>query len=315
MAYVGRFREGWRVQLQRDGIRVSKTFDTKREAQVWANEQEGKKTLARGNTLRQACDHYLQTVSPGKRDAVLWESRRFLAFCAYFGDHQPLAEIDSAALGRFRDFRLVGDAQHRPVSGSTVLREFNLYRNLFKLAFDEWKMIPEYPFKGVRLPKENSARVALWRWLDIRRVLRAGQRSGGKTLEVTQAFHISLRTSLRLKEALAAPGGFDGRTITIPPSKTDPLPSVIPTTRLGRRLLQTIPKLIVGPNEASTLFSDLCAQLGISGVQYRDSRATALTLMARHMEILTLQKFSRHKDIRELSGYYRESAEDISARH
>ena len=63
-----------------------------------------------------------------------------------------------------------------------------------------------------------------------------------------------------------------------------------------------------------TFFLELCAQVGIHGLQFRDSRATALTLMARKMDILTLQKFSRHRDIRQLSIYYRETAEEISAR-
>lgn len=90
---------------------------------------------------------------------------------------------------------------------------------------------------------------------------------------------------------------------------------MVPTTPGGRRVLARMPKAFdVGPNEASTLFSDLCAQVGIDGLQFRDSRATALTLMARKMDILTLQKFSRHRDIRQLSIYFRESAESISAR-
>jgi hypothetical protein len=291
MAYIGKFREGWRVQVQKDGIRLSRTFPTKRECQAWANEQEAKKTFEKGSTLRDACDKYLKTVTPGKRNAGDWERRRFEAFCQHFGDDKPMTAIDSNALGEWRDKRL------ETVSGSTVLREVNLYRNMFKLARREWKVIQSDPFDGVRLPKENAARVTIWRWQQVKRILRAGQARGGKTIEVTQAFHISLRTSLRLQEALAAPGGFSAvrRTISIPPSKTEPLPSVVPTTRAGYRVLARMPKIFaVGANEASVLFSDLCGQLGIEGLQFRDSRATALTLMARKMDILTLQKFSRH---------------------
>lgn len=311
MAYIGKFRDAWRVQIQKDGIRFTKTFPTKRECQQWAVEQESKKSFEAPVTLRDACDKYLKTVTPGKRNADDWERRRFEAFCLHFGDEKPMSKIDSSALGEWRDKRL------ETVSGSTVLREVNLYRNMFKLARKEWKMIQDDPFDGVRLPKENAARVTVWRWQEIRRVLRAGQQRGGKTLEVTLAFHIALRTALRLQEALASPSGFSAarRTVTIPPSKTDPLTSVVPTTRTGHRILSKMPKAFdVGPNEASVLFSDLCNQLGIKGLQFRDSRATALTLMARKMDILTLQKFSRHRDIRQLSIYFRESAEQISAR-
>jgi len=320
MAYIGKFREGWRVQVQKDGIRLSKTFPTKRECQAWATAQESKKTLAATHTLRQACDKYLKTVTPQKRNAQDWESHRMDMFCLYFGDGTPLVEIDSAAIGHLRDFRLSGGilngVEWSSVSGSTVNREFTLLRHMLKLAHEEWKWIEEYPFKGVRMPKENPSRTKIWRWQQIRRVLRDGARRGGKTAEVVKAFHIALRTSLRLQEALAAPAGYDSKrkTITIPPNKVEALPEIVPTTSAARRLLATMPRLGVGPNEASVLFSELCRQMGIKGLEFKDSRATALTHMAKRMEMVTLQKFSRHKDIRKLTIYYRETAEEISAR-
>jgi hypothetical protein len=53
----------------------------------------------------------------------------------------------------------------------------------------------------------------------------------------------------------------------------------------------------------------------ITGLQFKDARATALTLMSRKMDVLTLAKFSRHRDLELLrSTYYRESLEDISRR-
>lgn len=309
MAYIGKFRDGWRVQIQKDGVRRSKTFATKRECQAWALVEESKKTFSKRLSLRQACNDYLATATLEKRNAQAWESRRFDAFCGHFGD-VDLASITSAALGKWRDTRML------TVSGSSVLREVNLYRNLFNLAVNEWKAIEVNPFKGVRLPKENAARVTVWRWQQIKQILRAGRARGGKTLEVTQAFHLALRTAMRLQEALAAPRGFNAvrRIVTIPPSKENPLPQDVPITRHGYRLLVKTPHLTVQPNEASVLFSDLQAQLGIQGLQFRDSRATALTLMARRMDILTLCKISRHKDIRMLQIYFRESAEQISAR-
>ena len=311
MAYVGKFRDGWRAQLQRDGVRVSKTFKLKKDAQAWVLEQEAKPTLRTDRTLAHACDQYLKTVSIHKRDAVDWERRRFDAFCAIVGAHTPLHDITSERIGQWRDTRL------QTVSGSTVLREANLIRNLFRTAAREWKWIAASPFEGVRLPKEAPPRDAVWRWREIRRVLRAGQRAGGKTLEVTQAFHIALRTAMRLQEAIAAPAGFDDArgVVVIPPSKTNPRPEAVPLTRQARRLLRHTPALAVGANEASVLFSKLCRQLLIEDLEFRDSRATALTLMARKMDILTLARISRHRNLELLrSTYYRESAAEIAAR-
>lgn len=79
MAYIRPYRDSWRAQVQKDGVRASKTFRTKREASAWATEQEAKKSLSRGFTLGKACSHYLETVSVQKRNAVDWERRRFEA--------------------------------------------------------------------------------------------------------------------------------------------------------------------------------------------------------------------------------------------
>jgi hypothetical protein len=315
MAHIHKHNDGWRAQVAKMGVRRTAVWPTKREAIEWATRLEteikaGQHKPGATKTLAQAVAKYLLSVSPTKRDAVEWERRRFAALQDHFGD--PLLEdITSERIGQWRDERL------KTVSGSTVLREVNLYRNMFKLAVSEWKWLERSPFDGVRLPKESPPRQAVWPWQLIRRLLRAGQRSGGKTLEVTQAFHIALRTAMRLQEALAAPGGFDARrrVVTIPPSKTNPRPDVVPLTTQAHRLMLTMPAFGVGPNEASTLFSKLCKQNLIEGLEFRDSRATALTLMSRKMDILTLARISRHRDLDLLRRvYYRETAESISAR-
>jgi hypothetical protein len=122
---------------------------------------------------------------------------------------------------------------------------------------------------------------------------------------------------MRLQEAIAAPAGFDKRrrVVDLPPTKTSLRGETVPLTKEGYRLMLKMPRFEVGPNEASTLFSRLCKQNLITGLEFRDSRATALTLMARKMDILTLARISRHRDLDLLrSTYYRETAEDISRR-
>lgn len=311
MAYIGKFRDGWRAQIQRDGVRTSKTFSTKRLAQAWVNQQEAKESLAPSHTLREAVDKYLETVSQHKRAAVNWERKRFDAMLEHFGE-VPLESITSGSIGAWRSERI------KTVSGSTILRESGLYRNLFKVAQKEWKWITANPFEGVRLPKANNPRAQIWRWQQIKRVLRAGQRVGGKTLEVTQAFHIALRTGMRLKEAVMAPACFDRarRVVELTSTKTAAKGETVPLTKQGYRLMCTMPaRFEVSEARASMLFCHLLNNLLIDGLQFRDARATALTLMARKMDVLTLARISRHRDLRLLINvYYRETPEEISRR-
>lgn len=40
MAYIRKLKDKWQAQIERNGQRTSKTFETKREAQQWALEQD-----------------------------------------------------------------------------------------------------------------------------------------------------------------------------------------------------------------------------------------------------------------------------------
>lgn len=308
MAYIQKLKVSgrWQAQIQRNGQRTSKTFDTKREAQAWAVEQEAAAKRARsgGNkTFGDAVDKYKESVS-SKKDGEVWEVRRLEAMRVHFGTDSGLLEIDAPQIADWRDTRL------KTVSASTVVREANLLRNLFNIARLEWKWCDHQPFEGVKLPKENAPRHQVWGWKLIKRVLRA-ERSG-KTQEMQAAFHIALRTGMRLGEVLAAPKNFDAqrRVVTIK-TKTEAR-AQIPIGRIAAKLLQR-PAFVVDANEGSTLFSKLCKELLIEGLTFHDTRGTALTHLSKKVDVLTLAKISRHKDLSLLSNvYYRATADEIA---
>jgi integrase len=307
--YIRKVGDKWRVEVEKNGHRPSKLCDSKLEAQKWGHAKEIELDAlkgSKGKTFGAAVSYYLKTVSPTKAEGALaWETRRLAAMEAFFGARTALTKIDSAKVGEWRDHRL------QTVSGSTVVRESNLLRNLFKLARDEWRWITHEPFRGVRMPKENPSRHQVWRWQQIKRVLRADRT--GKTLEAIRAFHIALHTGMRLSEVLAA--RLDGKVAILPKSKTERTTVKVPLARKGAELLTRYAPFTVGANEASVLFSDLCRDLLIDGLTFHDSRATALTLLSRRVDVMTLARISRHKDLKILlDTYYRETAEQIAAR-
>ncbi|MDV7398319.1 hypothetical protein RZS08_43345, partial [Arthrospira platensis SPKY1] len=63
------------------------------------------------------------------------------------------------------------------------------------------------------------------------------------------------------------------------------------------------------------LFSKLVKQLMLGDLHFHDARATALTLLARRVDVLTLARISRHKDLSLLMRvYYRDTPEEIAKR-
>lgn len=308
MAYIRKQGDNWRAEIQRNGIRSSKVFPTKREAQAWATAEEGRAKAARkggGHTFGEAVTKYIAEVS-SKKGGEVWEVRRLNVMRDYFGENAGLDEIDAPQIGQWREARL------KTVSGSTVVREANLLRNLFKVCLNEWHWMEHEPFKGVKLPAENEARHQVWTWQLIKRVLRAPR--SGKTAELQAAFHIALRTGMRLQEVLAAPANFDRTRQVVTISTKTEKRAQIPIGRIASKLLKR-PAFVVGANEASVLFGKLCKELLIEGLTFHDTRATALTHLARKVDVLTLAKISRHRDISLLSRvYYRATAESIAKR-
>lgn len=320
MAYIRKHKDKWRAEVQRHGHRATHVTGTKREAQAWALKKEAELDALKGSggeTFGSAAEKYLLTVSATKADPA-WERRRFDAFMAYFKPETKLASITTAHLGEWRDWRMTGGVGRPAVSGSTVLREINLMRHMFSLARDEWKWIGTSPFTGLRMPEDGDPRTQVWRWQQIKRVLRAER--DGKTGEVIAAFRIALHTGLRLKEVLE--GRYDaGRRVmllggALSGTRTKGGGTKLAEVPVPRRAAKLLPiKFTVGANEASTLFSKLTDQLLITDLTFHDSRATALTLLARRMDVMTLARISRHKDLNLLlKTYYRETAENISAR-
>lgn len=309
MAYIRKYRDGWRAEVQRNGQRMSKVLPTKREAQAWALEQEAKAAEVRHgwHTFAEAAERYEREITPTKKGAK-WERSRLASMAEHFGGIR-FGEMDAPHIAGWRDARL------KTVTASTVVRESNLLKHLLKVARDEWRWMERDPFKGVKMPAENEPRHQRWTWQQIRRVLRAGQLSGEKTREVAEAFHIALRTGMRLQEVIAAPATFDKlrRVVTLASTKTTGRVQ-IPVGRIAAKLLDR-PPFTVSPNEASTLFSRLCKRAQVDNLTFHDSRATALTLLARKVDVMTLARISRHNDLSLLQRvYYRESAEEIAAR-
>lgn len=313
MAYIRKYRDGWRAEVQKHGIRASYTADTKREAQVWALKKEAELDARKGSsgmTLELACSKYVATVSSGKAPgAAQWEERRFAELMAYLGAETLLVDINTARIGEWKDWRL------KAVSGSTVIRDANLFRNLFQIAADEWSVIPANPFKGVKMPAHEPARHQLWTWPLMRRVLRA-RNVNDREAQAIRAFHIALHTGMRLNEILAAK--VVGKVAILERDKSSgkaSAPVKVPLPRKGAALFAKYQPFTIKADIASATFSDLTDALLIDGLTFHDSRASALTWLSRRMDVMTLARVSRHKNLKILMDtYYRETAEQIAAR-
>lgn len=334
MAYITKVKAGWRAQVERKGVRDSITLPTKSAASQWATKREAE-ILAGAvspwprKTVADALDRYAREVTPTKAGARAEDlrltaiQRHFPALCA-----KLLHEVTAADLAAWRDARLA------KVTPGSVQRDINILRNVWTVAAKEWGWTPQpTPWASIRLPGNNPPRTRRLGWREIRRILRrcgyvTGQHPQTGLQGVAWAFLLSLRTAMRAGEVMGlTPESVDLKAgvVTLATHKTVAAVGrrLVPLTPAGLRLLRVLvagsvagDRLIsLSPASLDTLFRRITRQVLVADAHFHDARATALTMMSRKMDVLTLARISGHKDLSLLlSTYYRESAAEVSAR-
>lgn len=326
MASIGKYPGGYRAQVYVHGRRASATFRTMREAQAWAaaREAELEQAPSSRHTLGDLIERYRREVLPGKKGHTHEDHqaaallRDFPALAA-----KPLAELDTPDLAAWRDARL------RTVSDATVLRQLNWLRHALRLAREEWKWMAHNPLKGMRIPRQPAPRVRRVSHLEVRLLCRglgyrAGRAPETRSQEVALVFLVALRSGMRAGEILSlGRANLDlTRRVASVEHKTQHItgrPREVPLTRHAVRLLRPVADrercFALSSAVLDTLFRKARDKLLIEDLHFHDSRAEALTRLARKVDVMTLAKISGHKDLRVLqNAYYRESAAEIAAR-
>lgn len=330
MAYLRRAKGGWRAEVEKLGFRDSKTLPTKTAAAAWAAQREADiiaGTVSRWprKTVGDAFDRYAEEVSPRKRSGAA----EVLRLAAVRRDFPALAssllhEVTTADLAGWRDVRLA------KVARSSVQRDANLLRNVWAVAAREWQWCPEpTPWRALKMPGDNPPRDRVAGWREIRRILRrcgyvTGRRPETLMQEVGWAFLVALRTAMRAGEVISLSGetvNLRGRVVTLHSHKTAEAVGrrVVPLTPAGHRVLSVLwrpgPLFAISASSLDALFRRVTRSQLIPGLHFHDSRGTALTHLARRVDVLTLARISGHKDLQQLlSAYYRETPEQIAAR-
>jgi integrase len=324
----------WRVQIHVKGVRDGGTFPTKAEAAAWAAKREteireDKATgIQRGKTVDDAFRRYEKEVSvhkPGHR----WEALRLNAIGrAEIGGtaikDMKLQDVSSELLGCWRDHRLTVDK----VSGSTINRELNLLSHVFATAAKEWKWIASSPTTDVRRPKESQPRDKLYTDDEIARLcLALGFDLGGLEIaesvsqRVAVAFLFAIETAMRAGEICALmPQDVAGVVATLNRTKNGTKRRV-PLSPRAVQLIELLPlpaegDTVFGVSSASVdaLFRKAKKRAVIEDGTFHDSRHTAITRLAKKLDVLDLARMVGHKDLRQLQVYYNETAEAMASR-
>lgn len=332
MASIRKHDTGWRVEIYKTvngkAYRRSAVFTTKAEATSWAalteaNILSGKVAIDNKKTVRDLLMRYQLEVSPTKR-GFKWEQLRTDLMMRNDISTVTLDALNESHIARWRDERL------KVVSESSVRREWNLLSNVFTVAVNEWKWVPKHPMKSVKRPLSAPARDRLFSQKEIDTLAYIlGYEKDSKLTTVTSRVGAALLFALETAMRAGDIAGLTWDCVTdkvaeVRVGKTDAARRRVPLSIEARRLLEQLPRTGNSCFDLSTVQIDAHfrkakakakgAMPSITELHFHDSRANAITNLAKKLEILDLARCVGIKDLKILMVYYRDSAETIADR-
>jgi integrase len=180
------------------------------------------------------------------------------------------------------------------------------------------------PWPDVVKPKDNPARKVIFQDGEPERIVEALGYTGGqpknKREQTAVAFLLALETAMRSGEILTLEWKnvhLHRRMVHLPKSKNGDARDVPLSLRAVELLeamrgidLEKVFTVTPGLRDAYFRQGKLMAQ--IDGPTFHDARATAITRLAKRLDLLELARMVGHRDPRSLMTYYRKTASEIA---
>ena len=324
----------WQAKVRCKGFPpVSKTFNTKKDAELWSSTTESEmgrgvytdRSSAESITLFEALELYEKDISQFK-DGANEEKYRIGLWKRDPLAQRSLASLKTSDFAKWRDMRL------ETVSATTIKKDLSVISNLFNVAPDEWNISVLNPIKNVRIKTEDNSRDRRIEADEEPRLMEAlGDMSAGNrsNIWILPMVKIAIETAARQSELLALkwvdvkPNEFtmrifgkeraDGKTRTKNGTKFRDVP-LSPT---AIKIFETMPRETeyVFPTTASAIKQSWVRarkRANITDMVFHDTRHEATSRLAEIFQIHELAKITGHKDIRTLLKYYHPRAEDLA---
>lgn len=309
----------WQAQVAMRGVRKAKSFNTKREAQDWANRQEFLIVDGAANAskqpLRELFERYAREVSPHKRGAR-WEVIRLKRFAQ---DRLADIRLDALRPSDFADWR---DRRLLEVAPGSVNREMVLMSSVMTRARREWGLIQFNPLSDVSKPSNPPPRDRRVSSDEIERLrVIAGDDLSSIRARTIHAFIFAIETAMRAGEIVGLTANtvdLSKRVARLPKTKNGTSRDV-PLSSAAIELIERLPPTdgaIFGltSQQLDVNFRAVRDRAQIEGLTFHDSRHEAITRLAKKLDVLSLARMVGHRDIRMLQIYYNETAEELAQR-
>ena len=310
----------WRIQLEIDGKRVSKTLPTRKAVVAWALAEEGQ--LRSGprstRTLADALAKYAEEVSETHRGRAK-EQIRLKAFVKQpsFPAKVFLDELRPDHIAAWRDARLKINAR------GSVLRDLALLSAVLETARLEWQWVPTNVCRDVRKPAEPDHRERLVTGLEIRKMLRAlGYAVPVRSVSqaCAMAFLMALITGMRAGEICGLKWSdmqpSSARLAMTKNGSARQVPLSSTAQRLVERMRGWDDDLVFGIKSQTldALFRKARAKAGLAGFTFHDSRHTAATRIGASgkLQLLEMCRMFGWRNTSQALVYFNMTAKELA---
>lgn len=322
MAAIRKKGKKWTAEVRLKGVYRSKSFANKAEAQRWAldfEQQLGRNPgIAIAHSFKEAMQRYADEISP-TRKGQRWEAVRLAKL-----QRDPIADI---MLMDLRHDDIQQWIARQKIGAGSINRELNLMSAVLREARVQWKWLTDNPMRDVKRPKQPAHRDRLLADKELERLLEALEYTeDGPIVTVRQEIAVSvllaLETAMRRGEIYSLDWShvhLKRKFVTLLETKNGQRRDVALSPRAIELLEKLDPKdagpLVHGSQaSADTIFRRAVQLAGIKDFTFHDTRHTAITRLARKLDVLDLARMVGHRDIRSLQIYYNATAEDIAGR-
>ncbi len=246
MAYFRKRSGAWEASIEKKGFtRISRTFDTKAEAETWAATVESEmgrgiflsRKEAENTSLSEALERYEREVIPAKKGAKQ-ESMRIRIWKRSSLANRSIASIQGKDIAAYRDARL------KEVAPNTVRHELAVLSHVFTIAVKEWGMAGLVnPVRQIRIPKSPPGRDRRLQPGELDRILDTSQ-----SAILPDIVRLALETGMRQGEIAGMTWNMvdlKKRTVTLQETKNGEK-RIVPLSTEALRILSNLPRRIDG---------------------------------------------------------------------
>jgi integrase len=314
----------WQARVARKGIKpVSKSFQTKQDAERWARQVEAdidkgsytNVTLAERTLFKDIIKRYIEEVTNQTRSRVEDRYRLGAMMRDWIGS-LTMIQLNPAKVAQYRDERL------KKVSAGAVIRELAYISSIINHSRREWGINMTNPVPFVKKPPSPQGRNRILNETELSRLMDALKATTCRdNIWLLPVVKFSLASAMRRGEILGLHWhqiNFEKRTAYIPLTKNGESRTV-PLSSEAINILRELPRNIDGtvfPIKHANLsahFMKAREKAQITDFHFHDLRHMAITRMAEKLpNVIELSAVSGHRSLAMLKRYYHPNPEQLA---